>query len=163
MLKIIYHTFSCLALVLAGEVAAESQEQEITYTVLIQIPTVKFYVYPINYELFSQNNNLHWNILTAQFSPFLTYLKVRNTFGGITAKLTSATPQLENGFDKQHSLPVEVKINSIIINNNPKLIVDRSTALHETRIPLEIRVDSAKRPPGQYWGSIGIIFESETP
>ncbi|WAC46443.1 hypothetical protein OU997_09895 [Pseudomonas sp. SL4(2022)] len=163
MLKIIYPTISCLALVLAGEVAADSQKQEITYTAVIQIPTVNFYVFPINRQLFTEEHNLHWNVSTARFSPFLTYLKVRNNAGGITARTTANDTHLNNISSNKHSLPVHIAINKIKIDTLPRTIVDAKTALHETTIPLELTVPEADLHPGQYKGSIRIIFESEAP
>lgn len=161
MPKIIYYTISSLAILLAGTALAE--KEELAYEVYVDIPTANFYVLPANPTLFTHVQELQWNIRTSEFTPLRTHLNVRNSVGGLYARL-SERPLLQAGLINTSTIELEVTLHQTVLSETSQMIFGPSVT-EDMRIELNIQAIKpiADYTPGLYLGSVSLIFESTAP
>jgi hypothetical protein len=161
MHKIIYYTISSLAILLASTALAEKQQQ--AYEVYVDIPTANFYVLPANPTLFTHAQELQWNIRTSEFTPLRTHLNVRNSAGGLYARL-SERPFLQAGLINTSTIELQVTLHKTTLSEIRQEIFDQSVK-DDMRIELNIQAIKplAGYTPGLYLGSVSLIFDSAVP
>jgi hypothetical protein len=153
---------SMVLLTLASVCAFAIAERE-TFEVSVTIPTPEFYVLPVDPGWIGREQTLSWNLTTLELSALRKSFDVKNSHGGITARL-SAEPYLSNGRDSDN-IALDVRFNKV------KLAVDNAQVISEIdgkagrRVWLEI---AAVKPgggykPGEYYGSVHMIFEAIAP
>jgi hypothetical protein len=146
-------TFSTLSPVV---LAARSVEQ---FEVSVTIPTLEFYVLPVDPRVMEQDQRLDWNLATLKLSTLRADFYVKNTNGGISARLTERA-YLQGEFGE---IDLNVKFNNIQLSLNTQPVVNDARA--GRRVPLEI---AAVEPPkgykaGDYYGTVHILFEAVSP
>lgn len=146
-------TFSVLCPVV---LAARSVEQ---FEVSVTIPTLEFYVLPVDPRVMEQDQRLNWSLATLKLSTLRADFDVKNTNGGISARLTERA-YLQGEFGE---IDLSVKFNNIQLSLNSQPVVNDARA--GRRVPLEI---AAMEPPtgykaGDYHGTVHILFEALSP
>lgn len=146
-------TFSALSPVV---LAARFVEQ---FEVSVTIPTLEFYVLPVDPRVMQQDQRLNWNLATLKLSKLRADFDVKNTNGGISARLTERA-YLLGDFGE---IDLSVKFNNIQLSLNAQPVVDDARA--GRRVPLEI---AAVEPPkgykaDHYYGTVHILFEAVSP
>ena len=158
MRKIIRDSITCLALLMTGRALAAEQQM---YEVFVDIPAVSFYVLPDDARLLVEAVTLEWDISSGGFAPVRTHFTVLNHNGGFNVKLEEAAVLRRS--DRRAQLELEVKLNGTSLSTNSKLIV--AHAKTPTRLALDIKanVPSGGYSPGDYFGSVNLIFEPPAP
>lgn len=134
-----------------------------TFEVSVTIPTADFYVLPVDPEWLGREQKLDWIPSSEELSRLRKSFDVKNSNGGIVARL-STEPYLSNGRDIDN-IALDVSF------NRTKLTVDNAEVVSEAdgkagrRVYLEI---AAVKPhdgykPGEYYGSVHMIFEAIAP
>ncbi|WP_085724419.1 CS1 type fimbrial major subunit [Pseudomonas sp. R37(2017)] len=149
-------------LVLNGKYAFAVVERE-TFEVSVTIPSADFYVLPVDPEWLGREQKLDWIQSSEDLSRLRKSFDVKNTNGSILARL-STEPYLSNGRENDN-IALDVSF------NRKKLTVDNAEVVSEVdgkagrRVWLDI---AAVKPqdgfkPGEYYGSVHMIFEAIAP
>lgn len=146
-------------MLVSGTVLAIREEQ--TFHVSVSIPTSDFYVLPVNPVFLEREQTMAWNTVTAELSPLREHFDVKNASGAISARL-AAEPYLFNGRER---IDLEVRFNRQMLSLLTTPVVAQEEARIGQRVPLEI---AALKPlegytPGQYYGTVQIMFDAVNP
>jgi hypothetical protein len=151
-----------LALLLPGG-AVQAIDQRENFEVSVTIPTAEFYVIPSDPDWIHQEQSLPFNSVSGRLAPLRKDFDVKNTNGGISARI-STEPYLSNGRDSDN-IPLVVSF------NRKRLTVDAAEVVSELdgrlgkRVGLEVA--AVEMPdgyqPGSYFGSVHMIFEALAP
>ena len=158
-------TFSCKASLLIGVlmlipwapgVFAAREEQ--TFEVSVDVPTYWLFVIPVDPRFLEQEQLMSWDVMTESMRPIRTEFDVVSTRGTVTARL-GYEPVLSNGRDL---IALDVTFNRQPLNLSDTPVVVASDSFPGKRVQLLIE---AVKPatgfvPGQYYGSVQIIFDA---
>ncbi|MBV6822361.1 CS1 type fimbrial major subunit [Pseudomonas sp. PD9R] len=162
MFKTVITVTSIVSLSLTCVYAFAFVERE-TFEVSVSIPASEFHVLPVDPEWMGREQDLTWNLVTSELSPLRKSFDVKNTNGGIAARL-NAEPYLSNGRDSDN-IALDVKFNQIKLTVNNAQVISEIDAKAGKRVGLEITavkpVDGYK--PGEYYGNVHMIFEALAP
>lgn len=147
-----------LALWMQAGFAARTEQ---LFEVTVSIPTADFYVLPVDSRFLEQEQRMEWHLSRETLQPLRALFDVRNESGGITARLASE-PKILSGNDL---ISLSVKFNNQLLSLTDSLVVAESEAKIGARVPLAIDaiVPQNGFRPGEYYGSVSIIFDATTP
>lgn len=142
--------------------SAIAAREEAVFHVSVKVPTSDFFVLPLNPGFLEREQVMHYNLVTGRLSPLRETFEVKNALGGINARLGFA-PVLSNGAE---SIALDVSFNGHRLDVVDTLVVPEAEAKVGKRVPLVIAAQP--RPdegylPGQYYGSVQIIFDALRP
>jgi hypothetical protein len=160
MRKIIQHTITCLALLMAGGALANGLSESVRYDVFVDIPATPPYVHPVDPDVFQREQSLQWDRKTNNFKPFETQFKAFNNSGGFQAKL-SMPAFLQERSDPHAQINLTVTLNDTELNNMYLSIV--GDANPEVQLGLKIKAQlppPSGHIPGNYTGTVSLIFQS---
>lgn len=131
------------------------------FDVSVSIPTSDFYILPVNPGFFEREQVLHWNPVNSRLSSLRESFDVKNSTGGITARL-DYLPYLSNGKDR---IGLRVTFNGELLGLDDTLVVTEPDAKSGKRVPLDI---AAIEPvdgylPGSYFGNVLMTFDALRP
>jgi hypothetical protein len=134
-----------------------------TFEVSITIPAAEFFVLPIDPGWIGREQKLDWNLTAEELSPLRKYFDVKNTNGGIAARLTTE-PYLSNGREVDN-ISLDVSFNQIKLTRDNTVVINEQDGKTGKRVTLVI---AAIKPndgykPGEYYGSVHMIFEAIAP
>ncbi|MFL1517781.1 CS1 type fimbrial major subunit [Pseudomonas prosekii] len=135
--------------------------EEQTFHVSVTIPTNEFYVLPVNSMFLEREQVMAWNPVTAELTPLREHFDVKNTSGSISARLADE-PFLFNGRER---IDLAVQFNGQRLSLLATPVVDEQQARIGQRVRLEI---AALKPvagyvPGQYYGTVQLMFDAVNP
>lgn len=147
-----------LALFSAWTFAARDEE---VFHVSVSIPGSDFHVLPVNPGFLEREQSLHWNPVTSTLNALRENFDVKNSTGGINARLGYA-PSLSNGRD---SIDLQVTFNGVVLGLSDALVVQEADAKAGARVPLHIAAlePTGGYQPGQYYGNVQIVFDALSP
>jgi hypothetical protein len=160
MLKTLVHTLIFNILALSG-MAAWGEVQRETFELSVSIPTVNFYVLPLDPQLVQREQRLPFNTVTSQLSPLRAFFEVKNVNGAIGARLGEEA-YLSNGRDR---IDLRVRFNKVELTLDSVQVVSAAEARPGQRVGLEI---AAIKPagdylPGEYFGTVHMVFDAIAP
>jgi len=158
MRKVIRHSITCLALFMTCRVLAAEQQ---IYEVFVDIPGVSFYVLPEEARLSVDGLALEWDVSNGGFAPFRTHFTVLNSNGGLSVKLEESV--VLHRSDKTSQIELEVKLNDTSLSINSKLIVDDAKTPKRLALDIKANMPRGGYIPGNYVGSMSLIFEASPP
>lgn len=131
------------------------------FDVSVTIPTSDFYVLPIKPGFLEREQEMAWNLVARTLSPLREHFDVKNSAGGIAARL-GQEPSLSNG---QRSIVLNVTFNGQVLSLDETLVVPATEARAGKRVLLEI---AAAQPEGgyvagDYFGSVQLMFDAVRP
>lgn len=139
--------------------------EEHTFEVLVDIPTLGFYVIPSETNWIHLEQTLPWNIHTGTMGGLRKNFDVKHDTSAIEARL-EAEPYLFNGRDDQN-IYLRVSFNGKELSHDPQPqeVVSAAQARAGGRFPLEIqpKVPVGGYKPGHYYGSVRLIFTVAAP
>lgn len=152
-----------LALTSAWAFAAR---EELEFFVSIDIPTANFYVIPSEPDWIHREQRLPWNVNTSTLGGLRRNFDVKHDSSAIEARLESF-PYLTNGRDSRDNINLQVTFNGKELSNHPvpTQVVTAEEAMAGARVRLEIqpREQGGGYKPGDYYGTVNIIFNVATP
>lgn len=143
-------------------VSAFAAREEAVFHVSVQVPSSAFYVLPVNPGFLEREQVMHYNTVTGRLTPLRESFDVKNVLGGINARLAFA-PVLSNGGDV---IALEVTFNGHRLDLADTLVVPEDEAKAGKRVPLVVAAEQQPDDgyvPGQYFGSVQIIFDALSP
>lgn len=162
MFKASMTVISMMLLTLASASAYAVVERE-TFEVRVTIPTAEFYVLPTDPDWIGREQKLNWDLTARELSPLRKHFDVKNSNGGITARLNEE-PYLSNG-RAIDNIALDVQFNRIKLTVNDASVISEIDGKTGKRVELVI---AAVKPddgykPGEYYGSVHVIFEAVAP
>jgi hypothetical protein len=134
-----------------------------TFEVSVTIPMAQFHVLPVDPGWIGREQKLDWSLVTQELIPLRKHFDVKNTNGAISARL-SEVPYISNGRESDH-ISLDVFFNRIKLAVDNAEVVSELDAKSGQRVELLIAavkpVDGYK--PGEYYGSVHMIFEAVAP
>jgi hypothetical protein len=142
-----------------------AQEKHI-FEVSVDIPTLEFYVIPSESDWIHHQQTLPWDLRTSTLGGLRKNFDVRTDSSAIEARLESFAI-LSSGQDSRDDISLRVTFNGTELSNHPvpRQVVSREEAVAGKRVSLEIepRVHPDGYTPGDYYGSVNIIFNVAAP
>jgi hypothetical protein len=134
-----------------------------TFEVSVTVPNAEFYVIPVDPGWIGREQKLHWNLTSEELNPLRKHFDVRNSNGAIAARL-SVEPYLSNGRDGDN-IALAVRFNRTRLTVDNTEVISQLDGKTGKRVELEI---AAVKPddgykPGDYHGSVHVIFEAIAP
>jgi hypothetical protein len=153
---------SMMLLTLAS-VCAHAVVERAIFEVRVTIPTADFYVLPTDPDWIGREQKLNWDLTAQELSPLRKHFDVKNSNGGITARLNEEA-YLSNG-RAVDNIALDVQFNRIKLRVNDASVISEIDGKTGKRVELVI---SAVKPndgykPGEYYGSVHMIFEAVVP
>ncbi|NMY02741.1 adhesin [Pseudomonas sp. WS 5059] len=153
-------TLLLLAVALLSTQALAIREEQV-FDVTVSIPTADFYVLPIRPAFLERQQEMTWNLVTRTLKPLREQFDVKNSGGGIVARL-GQLPTLSNG---RRLILLNVEFNGQLLDLTDTQVVSAEQARAGKRVQLEI---SAVEPEdgyvaGDYFGSVHLIFDALRP
>nr|WP_242485132.1 CS1 type fimbrial major subunit [Pseudomonas sp. TH39(2020)] len=135
--------------------------EEQTFHVSVTIPTSEFYVLPVNPGFLEREQVMAWNPVSAELSPLREHFDVKNASGSISARLV-AEPFLFNGRER---IDLAVRFNGQLLSLLETPVVDEQQARVGQRVRLEIAATTPADgyAPGQYYGTVQLMFDAVNP
>jgi len=136
--------------------------EEHVFDVSVTIPTSDFYVLPITPGFLEREQQLVWDLVPGRLRPLREHFDVKSSAGGINARL-GALPTLFNG--GRTYIDLNVTFNGQVLSLDDTLVVPQAEASQGKRVLLDI---SAVEPadgytPGEYYGSVELLFDAVRP
>lgn len=152
-----------LALLLAVSGVVQATNFRETFEVAVTIPTAEFFVIPSDPGWIHQQQLLPYSPITNRLAPLRKNFDVKNTHGGISARL-SAEPYLSNG-QARDDIPLIVTFNSKRLTVDAEEVISELDGRAGRRVGLEVAAVEVPNgyPPGSYYGSVHLIFEALAP
>jgi hypothetical protein len=153
---------STVCLTLSSAYAYAVMERE-TFEVSVSIPTAEFHVLPVDPGWMGHEQKLHWNLATDELGSLRKQFDVKNTHGAIAARL-SEEPYISNGREVDN-IALAVMFNRIKLTVDNAQVITASEANIGKRVELlvaAIKPDDGYKP-GDYFGSVHLIFEALAP
>ncbi|OIN53167.1 CS1 type fimbrial major subunit [Pseudomonas costantinii] len=149
--------FAALVFSSSFAMAAET----VTVQLRADIPSDDFYVRPVAGVDLSRVQSMNWNAASSRLETVNINLDMRNTAGGINARLDLA-PELFSGSAR---IPLTVRIGNTAVTTNATSIAAATRVVAGARDTLTIAPTSnAVRPAaGNYTGTVSVIFEPAAP
>jgi hypothetical protein len=149
-----------VVLLLTSSLALAIREEQ-TFHVSVTIPTSEFYVLPVNPGFLDREQVMAWNPVSAELSSLREHFDVKNASGSISARL-AVEPFLFNGRER---IDLAVRFNGQPLSLLDTPVVDAEQARIGQRVRLEI---AALKPvegyvPGQYYGTVQLMFDAVNP
>ena len=142
-----------------------AQEKHV-FEVSVDIPALEFYVIPSEPDWIHLQQTLPWDLTTSTLGALRKNFDVRTDSSAIEARLESF-PILSSGQDSRDDIGLRVTFNGTELSNHPvpRQVVSREEAVAGKRVRLEIepRVQPDGYRPGDYYGSVNIIFNVAAP
>ncbi|BBP57566.1 CS1 type fimbrial major subunit [Pseudomonas sp. St316] len=160
MSKTLLPPLALTALMLPWVWAWGAVERE-TFELHVTIPTIDFYVLPLDPQLVQREQRLPFSTVTSELSPLRATYEVKNSNGAIGARLGEEA-YLSNGRER---IDLRVKFNDVELTLDSTQVVSALEARPGRQVPLEI---AAIKPgdgyrTGDYYGTVHMVFDAIAP
>ncbi|WP_322844675.1 CS1 type fimbrial major subunit [Pseudomonas sp. B33.4] len=149
-----------LALLALGSTGAfAAGEASHSISLVAHVPTNGFYVVPTDPDLVNKDQDMSYQPTTGKMRDVNGFFDVRNNNGSVHASLESQ-PKLVAG---NTSIDLQVLLNNKELTLTPQMVVGESESDVNYRAPLKITARGSNFQPGDYTGSVAMIFDAVPP
>ena len=148
-----------LALLAMSSTAFAAGEASHSINLIAHVPTNGFYVVPTDPDLVNKDQDMSYSPATGKMTEVKGYFDVRNTYGSVHASLESL-PKLVAG---NTSIDLQVMLNNKELTLTPQMVVGESESDVNYRAPLKLSAKGSNFQPGDYTGSVAMIFDAVPP
>lgn len=133
--------------------------EEHVFEVWVTIPTLDFYVLPVDPGFLEREQQMNWNPVLERLEPLRASFDVASSTKLIAARLAHE-PVLFSGRD---TIGLKVTFNNKVLDLTSSQVINTIEAWPGTRVPLLIEAVTPVGGfvQGQYYGSVHIIFENQ--
>ena len=146
-----------LAMTSTGAFAAGEASHSIS--LVAHVPTNGFYVVPTDPDLVNKDQDMSYQPTTGKMADVNGFFDVRNNNGSVHASLESL-PKLVAG---NTSIDLQVMLNNKELTTTPQMVVGEAESDVNYRAPLKISAKGSNFQPGDYTGSVAMIFDAVPP
>jgi hypothetical protein len=149
-----------LALLAMGSTGAfAAGEASHSISLVAHVPTNGFYVVPTDPDLVNKDQDMSYQPTTGRMRDVNGFFDVRNNNGSVHASLESQ-PKLVAG---NTTIDLQVLLNNKELTLTPQMVVGESESDVNYRAPLKITARGSNFQPGDYTGSVAMIFDAVPP
>ena len=149
-----------LALLAMGSTGAfAAGEASHSISLVAHVPTNGFYVVPTDPDLVNKDQDMSYQPTTGRMRDVNGFFDVRNNNGSVHASLESQ-PKLVAG---NTTIDLQVLLNNKELTLTPQMVVGESESDVNYRAPLKITARGSNFEPGDYTGSVAMIFDAVPP
>ena len=148
-----------LALLAMSSTAFAAGEASHSISLIAHVPTNGFYVVPTDPDLVNKDQDMSYQPSTGKMAEVNGFFDVRNNNGSVHASLESQ-PKLVSG---SSSIDLQVMLNNKELTLTPQLVVGEAESDVNYRAPLKISAKGNSFQPGDYTGSVAMIFDAVPP
>lgn len=148
-----------LALLAMSSTAFAAGEASHSISLIAHVPTNGFYVVPTDQDLVNKDQDMSYQPTTGKMADVNGFFDVRNNNGSVHASLESL-PKLVAG---NTSIDLQVMLNNKELTLTPQMVVGESESDVNYRAPLKISAKGSNFQPGDYTGSVAMIFDAVPP
>ncbi|MHC8373545.1 CS1 type fimbrial major subunit [Pseudomonas sp. MDT1-85] len=149
-----------LALLAMGSTGAfAAGEASHSISLVAHVPTNGFYVVPTDPDLVNKDQDMSYQPTTGKMAEVNGFFDVRNNNGSVHASLESQ-PKLIAG---STSIDLQVMLNNKELTLTPQMVVGEAESDVNYRAPLKITAKGSNFQPGDYNGSVAMIFDAVPP
>jgi hypothetical protein len=149
-----------LALLAMGSTGAfAAGEASHSISLVAHVPTNGFYVVPTDPDLVNKDQDMSYQPTTGKMRDVNGFFDVRNNNGSVHASLESQ-PKLVAG---NTTIDLQVLLNNRELTLTPQMVVGESESDVNYRAPLKITARGSNFEPGDYTGSVAMIFDAVPP
>lgn len=149
-----------LALLAMGSTGAfAAGEASHSISLVAHVPTNGFYVVPTDPDLVNKDQDMSYQPTTGKMAEVNGFFDVRNNNGSVHASLESQ-PKLIAG---STSIDLQVMLNNKELTLTPQMVVGEAESDVNYRAPLKITAKGSNFQPGDYTGSVAMIFDAVPP
>lgn len=148
-----------LALLAMTSTAFAAGEASHSVSLVAHVPTNGFYVVPTDPDLVNKDQDMSYQPTTGKMAEVNGFFDVRNNNGSVHASLESL-PKLVAG---STSIELQVMLNNKELTLTPQLVVGEAESDVNYRAPLKISAKGSNFEPGDYTGSVAMIFDAVPP
>ncbi|MEZ1323922.1 CS1 type fimbrial major subunit [Pseudomonas fluorescens] len=149
-----------LALLAMGSTGAfAAGEASHSISLVAHVPTNGFYVVPTDPDLVNKDQDMSYQPTTGKMRDVNGFFDVRNNNGSVHASLESQ-PKLVAG---NTTIDLQVLLNNKELTLTPQMVVGESESDVNYRAPLKITARGSNFQPGDYTGSVAMIFDAVPP
>jgi len=148
-----------LALLAMSYTAFAAGEASHSISLIAHVPTNGFYVVPTDPDLVNKDQDMSYQPTTGKMADVNGCFDVRNNNGSVHASLESL-PKLVAG---NTSIDLQVMLNNKELTLTPQMVVGESESDVNYRAPLKISAKGSNFQPGDYTGSVAMIFDAVPP
>ncbi|TDK53905.1 CS1 type fimbrial major subunit [Pseudomonas moraviensis] len=148
-----------LALLAMTSTAFAAGEASHSISLVAHVPTNGFYVVPTDPDLVNKDQDMSYQPTTGKMADVNGFFDVRNNNGSVHASLESL-PKLVAG---NTSIDLQVMLNNKELTLTPQMVVGESESDVNYRAPLKISAKGSNFQPGDYTGSVAMIFDAVPP
>ncbi|MFZ3281066.1 CS1 type fimbrial major subunit [Pseudomonas sp.] len=146
-------------LALNSSMVSAAGEANHSISLIAHVPTNGFYVVPVDPDLVNKDQDMSYQPTTGKMGEVNGFFDVRNNNGSVHASLESQ-PKLIAG---NASIDLQVMLNNKELTLTPQMVVGESESDVNYRAPLKISAKGNNFQPGDYTGSVAMIFDAVTP
>ncbi|MFJ4494900.1 CS1 type fimbrial major subunit [Pseudomonas atacamensis] len=148
-----------LALLALSSTAFAAGEASHSISLIAHVPTNGFYVVPTDPDLVNKDQDMSYQPTTGKMADVNGFFDVRNNNGSVHASLENL-PKLVAG---NTSIDLQVMLNNKELTLTPQMVVGESESDVNYRAPLKISAKGSNFQPGDYTGSVAMIFDAVPP
>lgn len=148
-----------LALLAMSSTVFAAGEASHSISLIAHVPTNGFYVVPTDPDLVNKDQDMSYQPSTGKMAEVNGFFDVRNNNGSVHASLESQ-PKLVSG---SSSIDLQVMLNNKELTLTPQLVVGEAESDVNYRAPLKISAKGNSFQPGDYTGSVAMIFDAVPP
>lgn len=145
---------------------AFAAQEKLTFEVSVDIPTLEFYVIPSEPDWIHLQQHLPWRVHDATLGGLSKNFDVKADSSAIEARLENFAI-LSSGPGAGDYISLRVTFNGVELSHDPlpRQVVSREEAVVGKRVRLEIepRPQAEGYKPGDYYGSVNIMFNVAAP
>jgi hypothetical protein len=146
-------------LAMTSTAAFAAGEASHSISLVAHVPTNGFYVVPTDPDLVNKDQDMSYQPTTGKMAEVNGFFDVRNNNGSVHASLESQ-PKLVAG---NTSIELQVLLNNKELTLTPQMVVGESESDVNYRAPLKISAKGSNFQPGDYTGSVAMIFDAVPP
>ncbi|WP_434766611.1 CS1 type fimbrial major subunit [Pseudomonas triticicola] len=146
-------------LAMTSTAAFAAGEASHTISLVAHVPTNGFYVVPTDPDLVNKDQDMSYQPTTGKMAEVNGFFDVRNNNGSVHASLESL-PKLVAG---NTSIDLQVMLNNKELTLTPQMVVGEAESDVNYRAPLKISAKGSNFQPGDYTGSVAMIFDAVPP
>ena len=159
MFKKIAFAAPLAVLALSSSMAFAATEARHSINLIAHVPSDDFYAVPVDYDLVNKDQDMSYQPTTGRMGEVNGFFDVRNNNGSVHASLESL-PKLVAG---NTSIDLQVMLNNKELTLTPQMVVGESESDVNYRAPLKISAKGSNFQPGDYTGSVAMIFDAVPP
>ncbi|VVP72607.1 hypothetical protein PS918_01450 [Pseudomonas fluorescens] len=146
-------------LALGSSMAFAAGEATHSISLVAHVPTNGFYVVPTDPDLVNKDQDMSYQPTTGKMGEVNGFFDVRNNNGSVHASLESL-PKLIAGAE---AIDLQVSFNNKVLTTTPQMVVGEAESDVNYRAPLNIKAVGTTFVPGDYTGSVAMVFDAVTP